>query len=148
MKAIAVSVFVLASSTVALAAVADVIAQRISHFKQLGAAFKTVMDGSRSGDVQSDAFKQSIQQIDFASHKIKIWFPAGSGPEAGVKTAALPVIWSKPADFRTAQDNLAREAAALKQISAGGDAAAIRSQALKLGGTCKACHDTFRADEE
>jgi cytochrome c556 len=37
-----------------------------------------------------------------------------------------------------------REANAMATVAATGDAAAVRAQFEKLGGTCKACHDDFR----
>lgn len=123
---------------------ADVIRTRIAGLRELGAAFKNVNDGLRGGDPQIVLIQQSARQIKAASQAQYRWFPAGSGPAPGLKTAAKPEIWSKPAEFRTAQDGLARTAAALERAAMSGNADAIRSAARGLGGNCKACHDQFR----
>ena len=39
-----------------------------------------------------------------------------------------------------------KEANELARVAATGDAAAIKAQFGKTGGTCKACHDAFRKD--
>jgi cytochrome c556 len=76
------------------------------------------------------------------------WFPAGSGPQPGVKTAAKPEIWTKPADFRRAQDAFIAQAAAFQNTANGGDVDAIRAGVRSLGATCKGCHDQFRVPKD
>ena len=62
-------------------------------------------------------------------------------------TTARPEIWSNNAHFVDLGKNFATEANALAQVSAGGDAAAIKTQYGKLTKTCKACHDDFKAKD-
>ncbi len=64
-----------------------------------------------------------------------------------MKTAAQPEIWLRARDFSLAQDTFAREADAFLRVAKTGDIAAIRAGVRRLGGTCKSCHDTFRAPE-
>ncbi len=125
------------------AAAADAVRTRIANYRELGAAFKAVNDGLR-GEVQTVLIQQSARQIRNASRAQYSLFPAGSGPQPGVKTAARPDIWAKPAQFKTAQDNFARQAEVFQRAAGSGNAALIRAEARKLGGTCKACHDVFR----
>lgn len=128
------------------AAPADQVRARVNTYRALGAAFKTVNDAVRSGQLQSPQVRQAAAQIGNVARQQYSLFPAGSGPRPGVKTAAKPEIWSRGRDFRAAQDAFARQAATFQQAFAGGDAGAIRLEARKLGGTCKSCHDSFRVE--
>ena len=61
-----------------------------------------------------------------------------------VKTAALPAIWSEPAKFKDAQDNLQKQVQALVAVSRGGDEAAQKAAIGAVGKACGACHQNFR----
>jgi cytochrome c556 len=130
-----------------LAAPADQVRARIDGYRELGAAYKNVNDGLR-GDVQTVLIQQSARQIRNASRAQYSWFPAGTGPQAGVKTAAKPEIWARSAQFKAAQDAFAKQADVFQRTAASGNAAAIRAEARKLGATCKGCHDTFRVPKD
>lgn len=127
-----------------LAAPVDQARARINGFRELGAAFKAVNDGLRSPQPQTVLIQMSARQIRNAATQQYAWFPAGSGPQPGVKTAAKAEIWTQGARFRQLQDGFASQAAAFQQAAAGGNAAAMRTAARNLGATCKACHDQFR----
>lgn len=71
-------------------------------------------------------------------------FPPGS--DKGATTDAKAEIWTNRADFDAKMDDFRREAAALATAAQGGDQAAIKAQFAKTGGTCKACHDEYKAD--
>jgi len=136
-----------AVATPLLAEPADTVRARIASYRELGAAFKGVNDGLR-GEPQTVIVQQYARQIrNFAKAQYG-WFPAGSGQQPGVKTLALPAIWAKPAQFKAAQDAFANQAAAFQKAASGGDAAAMRAEARKLGGTCKSCHDQFRQPKD
>ena len=62
----------------------------------------------------------------------------------GEKSAALPAIWEKPADFKKAAEHLESEAAKLAQLSKGGDEAAVKAQIGAVGKSCGGCHEHFR----
>ena len=132
------------TAAVATVPPAEVIRTRIAGLRDMGAAFKNVMDGLRGGEPQLVMIRQSARYIKNESPAIYRWFPAGSGPAPGLKTSAKPEIWSKPADFRAAQDGLVRAADALQIAAISGNADAIRAAARGLGGACKTCHDQFR----
>lgn len=137
----------MAAASPLLAAPADAIRSRIASFRELGAAYKAVNDSLRGGEVQTVLLAQSARQVRNAARGQYGWFPAGSGPQAGVKTAAKPEIWANPAKFKAAQDSFAAAADQFQKVVAGGDAAAIRTQARKLGAACKGCHDSFRTED-
>jgi predicted lipoprotein with Yx(FWY)xxD motif len=71
----------------AQAAGPDAVRTRIAAYRELGAAFKAVNDGLR-GEVQTVLIQQSARQIRNTSRQQYNLFPAGSGPQPGVKTAA------------------------------------------------------------
>lgn len=134
------------STVAATAQNADAVRTRITNYKQLGTAFKAYNDALRGGDASAPVLRQSADQIAAAARNQYKLFPANSRASAGVRTKALPEIWTKAPEFKAAQDQFAREAAALVKVNAGGDIAAMRSQSRKLGGTCKSCHDRFREE--
>ena len=70
-------------------------------------------------------------------------FPAGSGVG---KTESKPEIWKNWADFQLKMKAFETESAALATLSKGGDFEKIKAQFGKVGGTCKSCHDKYKAD--
>ena len=73
------------------------------------------------------------------------WFPAGTGPNVG-KTGARPEIWQRPQDFAAKMRNFQAAARALDAAARSGNMGAIRARYATLGGTCKACHDSYRSE--
>lgn len=71
-------------------------------------------------------------------------WPEGSDSDSIEGTDALPAIWSDNAGFQADWEEFGVKAAAL-QSAAGQGAQAIGPAMGGLGGTCKACHDDFRA---
>jgi cytochrome c556 len=69
---------------------------------------------------------------------------AESTKDVTVKTAALPPIWSEPAKFKAAQDNLQNAVQALVKVSRGGDEASQKAAIGAVGKACGACHQDFR----
>ncbi len=131
-------------ATPLLASPADVVKSRIAGLRELGAAFKAVNDGVHASEPQTILIQQSARQIRNAASQMADWFPAGSGPQPGVKTAAKPEIWAQGGRFKAAQTAFASEAVKFQQIVNSGNIDAIRAEAPKLGATCKACHENFR----
>jgi cytochrome c556 len=141
------AVFGVASATIAYAAAADVIKERQQGLKSLGEAFKTVRD-ELAGGKDMAKIKTASATISKVANSMEHWFPAGSGGEAGVKTAAKPEIWQDSATFNSARQRLVSEAAKFSQAANSGDLAAVRGGVPGLGGACKNCHDNFRVKED
>lgn len=129
-------------SVPALAGGADQIRARVAGFRQLGAAYKSVNDGLRAGDLAK--VRQASGQIGNTARGIYAWFPRGSAAAPGVKTLAKAEIWTRGAEFRAAADAFSRQAQAFQRAAASGNLDAIRGESRKLGATCKGCHDTFK----
>lgn len=121
---------------------------RHDEYHKLGDAFKVIRDQVRASSPDSAAIKEAARVVSDASVNQFKWFPAGSGPQAGVKTRAKAEIWSKPQDFEAAQKLFAEEAKKLNAAAGSGDAAQVRSQFGEVGKACKNCHDTFRTPED
>jgi cytochrome c556 len=136
---------VLAAVSVA-AAPADVITARQKNYKQIGKAFKAISDNLKTApDVK--LIQANAPVIANLAPKVSTWFPAGTGKEAGVKTAALPAIWSQRAEFDADAKKFAEAAAAFDGVVKKGNIDEIKVSAGALGKTCKGCHDTFRERE-
>jgi len=121
---------------------------RQAHYKDLAKAF-----GGLNAELRKDAPDKAVIAADAATaaalaKDLPSWFPKGSGPEAGVKTAAKAEIWTDAAGFAAAAGKLADETARLQQVATAGDLDAVKAQARATGGACKACHDTYRAAEQ
>lgn len=123
---------------------AGVVKERHDNFEEIGDAFKAIGKEVKGGspDLALVSAKAAIINADAA--KIAALFPAGSGPESGVKTEALPAIWEKPAEFQAGIDKLSSTSAALKAAADSGDAAATGKAVAEVGGSCKGCHEKFR----
>ena len=61
------------------------------------------------------------------------------------KTRAKPAIWENPEDCAESLAALRTEAAALSAAAKSGYKGAAVAQFKKTGGTCKACHDEYKA---
>jgi cytochrome c556 len=136
------------AGAVAAADMASVVKDRQAHYKAIGKAGKGVYDQLNAASPDLAAIKADAQQIDQLAPQLPTWFPAGSGAEAGVKTAAKAEIWTKPADFKAAADGFASEAHKFDAVAQTGDLAAIRAEFGALGKSCKTCHDDFRQRED
>ncbi|MFQ3594675.1 MAG: cytochrome c [Sphingomonadaceae bacterium] len=143
-RTLVVAAAVAAAPAMVLANVATTIQERQENFKAIGRANKAIQDELKRPRPSADVIRTNAAALERASQQIPRFFPAGSGPEAGVKTEALPAIWKNPAGFADAAEKNLAAARALKAAADSGDMARIRATAEALGPTCKTCHDQFR----
>jgi cytochrome c556 len=135
----------------ALASVKGTEAVRIMHARQegmktLGEATKAV-HRALAGTPDLATVRSNGATIARLSEQASGWFPLGTGAEAG-KTRAKPDIWQNADDFATKLRNFQASARAFSVAASSGDAAAMNARFSDLGGTCKACHDKYRAEEQ
>jgi cytochrome c556 len=116
--------------------------------KGLGAASKALFEQLKGGAPDKAVVKTQADKIAAAARTLPTWFPAGSGHEAGVKTGALPVIWSDPKGFAAAAQRLQETSARLAAAADVGDMAQVGHAAGEVGGACKGCHDKYRVKRE
>lgn len=107
--------------------------------------FLTTYDGSDSAKAQAAA-----KALDDNGDKMLAMFPQGTGPgDPGIsETHAKAEIWSNWADFEAKHKAYDDAVAELVSIAGGPDADAIKAAAMKVGGTCKGCHDTYKTADE
>jgi cytochrome c556 len=128
--------------------VEQVIENRQGNLRDMGAAFKAISDELKKNKpniLEVARYASSLQ--DLASTQ-KQWFPAGSGAESGVKTAAKAEIWSQPAVFLKWEDDLAAAIALLVKAAKAQDLDGVRQQDEQVGKACAGCHKTFRIKED
>jgi cytochrome c556 len=125
----------------------SVVAARKAGFKKIGGAMKAIRDQLASGGTNRPVMVGAAQTMATTAREQAKLCPAGSGPGAGVKTDALPAIWSDRATFDAAMNRLIAESTKLAAVAGSGDAAAITAQLKATGATCAACHKQFRADD-
>jgi cytochrome c556 len=102
----------------------------------LGAVAKGEMEYDAAMVASAAANLQALAKLDGAT----LWV-AGTEQGATAGSRAKPEIWSDSAGFAAKFDDLAMASAAL--IGAA-DAAAVGAGMGDLGGTCKACHESYR----
>ena len=121
---------------------------RQHNLKDLGGAFKAVNDQLKNDAPQLSEIKLAAEEIRSHSQEIANWFPAGTGPDSGVKTEARAAIWTGEADFKAKAQAFGDEAAKLNDVLALENIEPIKAQALAVGNACKGCHDTFRQKKD
>ena len=125
----------------------DAIEAREGYMKMLSINMGTLA-GMAKGEIAYDAAAATAagDNIEALSkYTLPALFIAGTSPADGAKTEALPAVWENSADFATKFAGL-QEAAAGAGAAAGGGQEALGPVLKKLGGACKACHDTYRKD--
>jgi cytochrome c556 len=70
-------------------------------------------------------------------------FPAGSDVE---KSKALPAVWEDAAGFEQAMNKFVEAAEGMAEASKYGEMSDIVPAIQALGGSCKGCHDDYKAE--
>ena len=143
MKSIAITVMALLISNAVLAdAEKDIDYRKATmmvvggHMKSMGTILKGRMHQSDL-KIHADGMK-SIATI------VPSLFPEGSGDG---KTEALSAVWNKPAEFKIVLNKFVAAANEMAEAADSGEMSAIGPAIKKLGGSCKGCHDNFRASD-
>ena len=103
---------------------------------------KANLDGSFNQD-QVVSAANAVAAV--ANSGLGALFGPGTDKEVGgEKTRVKPEFFQQQDKVRELAMNFNKEANELAKVAATGDKAAIQAQFGKTGGTCKACHDSFR----
>ncbi|MDQ2705706.1 MAG: cytochrome c [Pseudomonadota bacterium] len=121
--------------------------ERHEGMETIGKSVKTIKQSLDSGSPDMGAIHTGATKIEELAGKSSGWFPPGTGKDVLPKTRALPAIWEKSEDFASKDRNLQQAAQALKAAADSGDLGAIQARFADLGKTCKACHDSYRAEK-
>ncbi|MDO8411846.1 MAG: cytochrome c [Phenylobacterium sp.] len=124
-----------------------VVSERQEGYKALGSSFKLINDQLKSGAPDMAQIAPAAERMHELAQQIPNWFPAGSGPQDGVKTDALETVWTNPEGFAAAQQRLVAATAELQQLAAAGDATALEAHVKVVGASCGGCHDDFRVEQ-
>ena len=125
--------------SIAPAADASIVDKRVHRFKQSGAAIQSVFKEHLGNDDFAAIAEAGTLIADWAD-VMPDYFPAGS-----ISPGARDDIWDDFEDFKSKAADNAKAARALQKLAlAGSDKAAIAASAKKMGGTCKACHQSYR----
>lgn len=130
-----------------IAAAPDTIKARQDNFKSMARSVKLISDELKKDAPAFAVIRQQAAALEKKGARVARFFPQGTGPEAGVKTGALPAIWQQPTEFRTAAAGLNRATKGLRTAAAGTDVAIVRAAVGTTVGACKACHEKFRLDD-
>jgi cytochrome c556 len=147
---IGIGAALLACSGLAIAATASqrkAVEQRQANYKKMGGAFKTIKDELDKSAPSRPVIVAAAQSLLTTSRLQPRLFPAGTGPNSGLKTDALAAIWTKRADFDAAMKAQIAAATKLLAVAKAGDTAAMTAQFRATGKTCGDCHKPFRADD-
>ena len=106
------------------------------HFGRIGAM--------ANGRVPFDA-KAAADNAEVVADMAKLpWAGFVAGSDKGA-TKAKPEIWAEQAKFKEASDKLIAETTKLAAAAKTGNLDAVKTAFGATAGTCKACHDAYRA---
>lgn len=117
---------------------------RKANFKKMGTAMKAIVEQVKGGTLDHAVIGTNAKIIASTMPQQANLFPKGSGPESGLKTSALPEIWTTRATFDDDAKKLVVEADKLAALAGGSDNAAIAAQVKTMGEQCGNCHRQFR----
>ena len=119
--------------------------ERHEGMEKIGKATKALGRETKASAPELATIRSSAATIAELAPKVSAWFPKGTGPDVG-KTHAKPAIWEKPEDFAAKTRDFQAAAKKFNATATAGDVAAIKTGFGDLGKTCKACHDSYRAE--
>jgi len=146
--ALALGAFVMAQAP-ALAGAGGLDAEATIKARQASFHLSAGAFGPMKAAIESGA---DVKPFAFGAKGLARWarampsmFPAGTGPEAGVPTKALPAIWSDRAGFEARATEYAAAADRLAELADANDKAGFAAQWMTVRQSCSTCHDSYRA---
>jgi len=144
-KTIIASSIGLAIAATAYGAAHSPISQRQAAMKSVGEQMRT-LGGMAQGKVEYDDFAvfSAIEIMRDAATTARPLFPVGS--DIGEKTRAKPEIWAADSNFDTLMGELIANLDATLEADPA-DLASFVPLFMNVAGSCKACHEKYRAPE-
>ena len=130
---------ILLGAMFAVSAQADVIEDRKANFKSNVAILKAIRGQIQAGDFQAIA-AGGRTIADWAS-QMPEFFPTGSESRG-----ALDAIWVNFDDFRAKAEANKQAALTLATAAETADSGKIMAAVQALSGTCKSCHQSYKAN--
>ncbi|MEQ1534710.1 MAG: cytochrome c [Burkholderiaceae bacterium] len=148
----AVATFALTAAAIGFAAPASAQFQKPEDAVKYRQSALTVM-GTHFGRIGAMVNGRAPFDAKSAQDSAHIVATLSSLPWAGfaantesLKSRAKPEIWKEQAKFKDASDKLVAETAKLEVAAKTGNLDTIKAAFGAVGGSCKACHDSFRAE--
>ena len=124
----------------------DAIKYRQSAFTVMANHFGRIA-AMAQGRVPFDA-KVAAENADIVLTMSKLPFSGfGEGTDKGLPQRAKPEVWKEQPKFKAAAEKMQAEVVKLDAAAKTGNLDAIKAAVGAVGGSCKACHDDFRADK-
>lgn len=122
----------------------DAVKYRQSALSVMGAHFGRI-GAMANGRVPFDA-KVAAENAELVATLSKLpWAAFGPGTDKVGNTKAKPEIWAEQAKFKEASEKMMGETAKLAAAAKTGNLDAIKTAFGATAGSCKACHDAYRA---
>jgi len=138
------------------AAQAQLSAEDMVKFRQSGYAFMSWNMGKIKTQAVDGSLPYNAEQVAAAANAIAAIANSGMGALYGPdtldatgwkKTRLKPNFFDEQEKVREVAVNFIQQANKLQEVAATGDQKAVAAQFGELGKACKACHDSFRAEE-
>lgn len=138
--------------TLAGSAMAQVKPEDAIKFRQSGYGFMAWNMGRIKMNVEGGNFNK--EEVIKAANAIQaiansgmgsLYLPGTDKGKGWEETRAKSNIWTDKEKMGKVATDFVREANEMAKVAQSGDAAAVGTQLSKLGGTCKGCHDDFKA---
>jgi cytochrome c556 len=149
MKKIILSLMVISATAISFSALAqfakpeDALKYRKASLTVMGTHFAR-MGAMVQGKVPFDA-KSAADNAEIVANMAKLpWAAFGEGTDVG-DTKAKPEIWKQNAKFKEAAEKLQVESVKLAAAAKTGKEDAFKAAFSATAGTCKSCHDDFKA---
>jgi len=124
----------------------DAIKYRQSAFTIMATHFGRIA-AMAQGKVPFDA-KAAADNAVLVAEMSKLPYTAfGDGTDKGLPNRAKPEVWKESAKFKAAAEKMQGEVVKLDAAAKSGSLDAIKAAVSAVGGSCKACHDDFRAEK-
>ena len=133
------------------AAVAEVKPEDAIKYRQSGYGFMAWNMGRIKANVDGQYNKEEVVKAATAIQAIAnsgmgaLYLPGTDKGKGWEETRAKANIWTEKEKLGKAAMEFNKEANEMAKVAQVGDAAAVGAQLGKLGGTCKGCHDDFKA---
>ena len=124
-----------------------IMTERQENLKELGESFRAIRNQLR-GDRDIAVIVAAAEKINGLAPELATWFPAGTGPETGIETEALAVIWEDKEGFNAAAEKLVAQAGNMLAAAQSGNVDNVAGSVRGLGGACGGCHDNYRLDDD
>ncbi|MCT4654926.1 MAG: cytochrome c [Cohaesibacter sp.] len=125
----------------------EAVEARQGYYKLLGANMG-VLAGMAKGEIEYDAEKAKLHAGNIAklseTNISFLYIPGTSAEDMAGKTRALPAIWKDMPGVGAAAKKYVEAAANIAKV-AGEGRASLGGGVKMLGGSCKGCHDNYRA---